>query len=88
MKKFHNFKQHLIQFTGLTDIAFSKGLKKNVDITIAPCRKIASVSGIETYSLRTQKASKHEFPNPINRNGNWSEYNEQPGREAETNELQ
>ena len=78
MKKFHNFKQHLIQFTGLTDIAFSKGLRKNVGITIA------SVSGMETYSLRIQEAWKHEFPNLIDRN---SEFNEQPRREGETNEV-
>ena len=78
MKKFHNFKQHLIQFTGLTDIAFSKGLRKNVGITIA------SVSGMETYSLRIQEAWKREFPNLIDRN---SEFNEQPRREGETNEV-
>ena len=63
------FQKHLIQFTGLTDIAFSKGLRKNVDIT-CPCSKIASVRGIETYSLRTQEAWKQEFPNLIDRNGN------------------
>ena len=51
--------QHLIQFTGLTDIVFSKGLRKNV-----------RGSGIETYSLRTQEVWKHEFPNFIDGNGN------------------
>ena len=60
MKKLHNFMQHLIQFTGLSDIAFSKGLRKNV-----------RGSGIETYSLRTQEVWKHEFPpNFIDENGN------------------
>ena len=84
MKKFHNFKQHLIQFTGLTDIAFSKGLRKNVGITIACVVKLPVLAGVETYSLRIQEAWKREFPNLIDRN---SEFNEQPRREGETNEV-
>jgi len=59
MKKLHNFMQHLIQFTGLTDIAFSKGLRKNV-----------RGSGIESYSLRTQEVWKHEVPNLTDGNRN------------------
>ena len=46
MKKLPNFKQHLIQFTGLTDIAFSKGLRKNVDITIAHVVKLPMLAGL------------------------------------------
>ena len=34
-EELHTFKQHLIQFTGPTNIAFGKGLEKNVTITIA-----------------------------------------------------
>ena len=41
-----NFKQHLIQFTGLTDIAFSKDLRKKVDITISRVAKLPVLAGL------------------------------------------
>ena len=46
MKTFRNLQQHLIQFKGLTDIAFSKGLRKNIDITIACVVKLPALAGL------------------------------------------
>ena len=69
MKKLRNFKQHLIQFTGLTDIVFSKGLRKNVDITIAHVVKLPMLAGLRPI-LYEPRGWKHEFPNLIGGNGN------------------
>jgi len=64
------FQAAFIQLTGLTDIVFSKGLRKNVDITIARVVKLSVSSEIETYSLLTQEAWKLEFLNLTDGNEN------------------
>ena len=58
-KELHSFKHHLMHFTGLADIAASKGLGKSFEMSIARVQKASS--GVETFSLRTQDAWKHEF---------------------------
>ena len=54
-----NFVRHVKTFTGLLEIAKSKGLGENPEVTIARVQKAGS--GIETFSLRTQDPWKHEF---------------------------
>ena len=54
-KDLFNFVRHLKTFTGLSEIAKSKGLGENPEITIA------RGSGVEMFSLRTQDAWKYEF---------------------------
>ena len=61
MKKFHNFKQHLIQFTGLTDIAFSKGLRKNVGITIARVVKLPVLAGWRPILYESRRRGNASF---------------------------
>jgi len=69
-EKVVQFQAAFIQLTGLTDIVFSKGLRKNVDITIARVVKLSVSSEIETYSLLTQEAWKLEFLNLTDGNEN------------------
>ena len=58
-KDLFNFMKHLKAFTGLGEIAKSKGLGENPEGTIARVQKAGS--GVETFSLRTQDAWKYEF---------------------------
>jgi len=58
---------HLKVFTGLAEIASSKGLGENPKVTIARVQKAGS--GVETFSLRTQDARKYEFDILIRGNG-------------------
>ena len=60
------FKKHLNNFTGLEDIARSKELGDNPEVTIARVQKAGS--GVET-SLRTQDAWQYEFDTLIQGNG-------------------
>ena len=66
-KDLFNFVRHLKTFTGLSEIAKSKGLGENPKITIARVQKAGS--GVETFSLRTQDAWKYEFDTLIRGNG-------------------
>ena len=66
-KDLFNFVRHLKTFTGLSEIAKSKGLGENPEITIARVQKAGS--GVETFSLRTQDAWKYEFHTLIRGNG-------------------
>ena len=52
LKDLFNFVKHLKTFTGLAEIAKSKGLGENPEVTIARVQKAGS--GVETFSLRTQ----------------------------------
>ena len=56
-KDLFNFLRHLKTFTGLAEIAKSKGLGGNPEVTIARVQKAGS--GVETFSLRTQDAWKY-----------------------------
>ena len=58
-KDLFNFVRHLKIFTGLVEIAKSKGLGEIRAVTIARAQKAGS--GFETFSLRTQDARKYEF---------------------------
>ena len=62
-----NFVRHLKTFTGLAEIAKSKVLGGNPEVTIAIVQKAGS--GVETFSLRTQDAWKYEFDTLIRGNG-------------------
>ena len=53
-KDLFNFVRHLRTFTGLAEIAKSKGLGGNPEVTIARVQKAGS--GVQTFSLRTQDA--------------------------------
>lgn len=64
----HSFKRHLLDFTGLADIALSKGLGKSFELTLARVHKAVGGS-VETFSVRTQDAWKHEFANISNGKG-------------------
>jgi len=46
-----NYVRHLKAFTGLAEIASSKGLGENLKVRIASVQKAGS--GVETFSLRT-----------------------------------
>ena len=56
-KDLFNFVRHLKTFTRLAEIAKSKGLGGNPEVTIARVQKAGS--GVETFSLRTQDAWKY-----------------------------
>ena len=58
-KDLFNFVRHLKTFTGLAEIAKSKGLGENPEVTIDRVQKAGG--GVETSSLRTQDAWKYEF---------------------------
>ena len=45
----------MIQFTGLTDIAFSKGLRKNVDITISRVVKLPVLVGLRPILYESRR---------------------------------
>ena len=51
-KDLFNFGRHLKTFSGLAEIAKSKGLGENREFMIARAQKTGS--GVETFSLRTQ----------------------------------
>jgi len=53
-KDLFNFVRHLKVFTGLAEIASSKGLGENPKVTIARVQKAGS--DVETFSLRSQDA--------------------------------
>lgn len=53
------FVKHLKAFTGINEIAKSKGLGENAEVTIARVHT-RSTSGIEVFSIRTQDAWNHE----------------------------
>ena len=55
-KDLFNFVRHLKTFTGLAEIAKSKGLGENPEVTIARVQKAGS--GVETFSIRKQDAWK------------------------------
>ena len=58
-KELRSFKHHLMQFTGLADIAVNKDLGKSFEMSIARIQKASS--RMEMFSLRTQDAWRHEF---------------------------
>ncbi|KAM7450077.1 hypothetical protein ABFA07_002182 [Porites harrisoni] len=66
-KDLFNFVRHLRTFTGLAEIAKSKGLGGNPEVTIARVQKAGS--GVEMFSLRTQDAWRYEFDTLIRGNG-------------------
>ena len=66
-KDLFNFVRHLKTFTGLAEIAKSKGLGGNPEVTIARVQKAGS--GVKTFSLRTQDAWRYEFDTLIRGNG-------------------
>ena len=66
-KVLFNFVRRLKTFTGLAEIAKSKGLGENPEVTIARVQKAGS--GVKTFSLRTQDAWKYEFDTLIRGNG-------------------
>ena len=66
-KDLFNFVRRLKTFTGLAEIAKSKGLGENREVTIARAQKAGS--GFETFSLRTQEARTYEFYTLITGNG-------------------
>ena len=66
-KDLFNFVRHLKTFTGLAEIAKSKGLGGNPEVTIARVQKAGS--GVETFSLRTQDTWRYEFDTLIRGNG-------------------
>ena len=68
-KDLFKFQKYLKTFTGLDDIAISKGLGENPEDTIARVKKASSGSGVETFSLRTQDAWQYEFETLIQGNG-------------------
>ena len=68
-KELFKFQKYLKNFTGLHDIARSKGLGENPEVTIARVKKASSGSGVETFSLRTQDAWQYEFETLIQGNG-------------------
>jgi len=51
--------RHLKAFTGLAEIAKSKGLGENTEVTIAGVQKAGS--GVEKFLIRTQDAWQYEF---------------------------
>ena len=58
-KDLFNFVRHLKTFTGLAEIAKSKGLGENPEVKIYRVQKAGS--GVETFSLRTHDTWKYEF---------------------------
>ena len=60
-KKFRNFKQQLIQFTDLTDTAFSQGLRKIVDITIARVVKLPVLAGLKPFLYESRRRRNTSF---------------------------
>ena len=68
-KDLFKVQKYLKTFTGLDDIARSKGLGENPEVTIARVKKPSSGSDVETFSLRTQDAWQYEFETLIQGNG-------------------
>ena len=67
-KDLHNFTKHVVAFTDLKQIASTKGLGQNPEVTIARVKK-NQISGVDVFSIRTQDAWKHEFPGLWTGNG-------------------
>ena len=68
-KDLFKFQKYLKTFTGLDDIAISKGLGENPEVTIARVKKASSGSGVQTFSLRTQDAWQYKLETLIQGNG-------------------
>lgn len=64
-KELPAFMKHISVFTDLKQIALSKGLGQNPEVTLARVNKNAN-GGVDVYSIRTQDAWKHEYPSLIN----------------------
>ena len=67
-KDLHNFTKHVVAFTDLKQIASTKGLGQNPEVTIARVKK-NQIGGVDVFSIRTQDAWKHEFPGLWTGNG-------------------
>ena len=61
-KDLFKFQKYLKTFTGLDDIAISKGLGENPEVTIARVKKASSGSGVETFSCaHAYRKTHHAF---------------------------
>ena len=67
-KDLHNFTKHVAVFTDLKQTAATKGLGQNPEVTIAWVEK-SQIGGVDVFSIRTQDACKHEFPDLWTGNG-------------------
>ena len=63
-----NFTKHVVAFTDLKQIALTKGLAQNPEVTIARVKK-NQIGGVDVFSIRTQDAWKDEFPGLWSGNG-------------------
>ena len=59
------FVKHTSEFTDWKQVTLSKGLGQNPAVTLASIN-MNTTSGIDVYSIHTQAAWQHEFPNLIN----------------------
>ena len=67
-KELHTFKMHFTAFTGVYEIARSKGLGENPEINFSRINK-GTAGGVEAFSIRTQDAWEHEFSSLTDGNG-------------------
>ena len=58
----------MVAFTELKEIASTKGVGQNPEVTIARVKK-NQISGVDVFSIRTQDAWEHEFPGLVTGNG-------------------
>ena len=58
----------MVAFTDLKQIASSKGLGQNPEVTCAQVKK-NQIGGVDMFSIRTQDAWTHEFPGLITGSG-------------------
>ena len=59
------FVKHISELTDWKKVALSKGLGQNPAVTLARIN-MNPTGGIDVYSIHTQAAWQHEFPNLIN----------------------
>ena len=67
-KNLTEFMKHIVDFTGLANIATDKGLGQRPDVSIGRVNRNNQSAGIEVFSIRTQDAWSHEFSNILSGN--------------------
>ena len=59
-KELYNFRNHMVAFTDLKEIASTKVLGQNPGVTIARVKK-NQIGGVDVFSIRSQHAWEHDW---------------------------
>ena len=65
----HKFKMHFAKFFLINEIAKTKGLDENPEITFEWLNKLVGCTSVEEFSIQSRDSWQHEFPKLVDGNG-------------------